>query len=74
MRVTLVCKAETQWHTVGKEYQFEFADHQGCTDGYVICDDGDRHWMMLPSNCHRYPDTTWRSSDYFTEVVHDPEN
>lgn len=75
MRVTLVCKAETPCCTIRQEYPFIFdGSYRDDTDGYIVEDDGNLHWLTLPSNCHRRPEGSWKASDYFTEVVHDPEN
>lgn len=76
MRVTLVCKKDYGEATAGKEYPFYFDTtyaQEGC-DGYIIEDDGCEHWLLLPSNNHRCPEIPWKSAEYFTEIVHDPEN
>lgn len=77
MHITLVCKAELAGVTVKQEYPFIFSSQYKAddgTDGYIVEDDGSLHWLTLPSNCHTRPAGSWKASDYFTEVVTDPEN
>jgi len=75
MRVTLVCKKELDGVTLRQEYPFVFdSSYDDGTDGYIIEDDKGMHWLTLPSNCHKRPEGSWKSSDYFAEVVHDPEH
>ena len=74
MQVILVCKKEKDNVTLRKEYQFHFDSYLSDCDGYIIEDDGQEHWMELPSNSHRFEHDDWKSSDYFAEVVMDPVN
>lgn len=74
MQVILVCKKDLDETTVRKDYPFHFDSLDPECDGYIIQDDGLQHWMELPSNSHRFADGEWKSSDYFSEVVIDPQN
>lgn len=74
MQVTLVCKKEKDNVTLRKEYPFHFDSYMSRCDGYIVEDDGEPHWMELPSNSHRFSEGEWKSSEYFSEVVTDPEH
>jgi hypothetical protein len=74
LKVSLVCKKELDGVTVKRDYPFIFDTTHSDTDGYIVMDEGMEHWMELPSNSHRIPDGEWKSSDYFSEVVTDPES
>lgn len=74
MQVTLVCKKRCDGVTVKKEYPFTFEVRAARNiDGFIVEDDGCKHYITLPSNCHKLSADTWKSSDYFSEVVTDPE-
>ncbi|MNC27647.1 hypothetical protein D3C75_758240 [compost metagenome] len=74
MQVILVCKKEKDNVTLRKEYPFVFDSEVHDCDGYIIEDNFHQHWMELPSNSHRFGNDEWKSSEYFAEVVIDPEN
>jgi hypothetical protein len=74
MQVHLVCKKELDHVTLRNEYPFHFDPKFGDCDGYIYDDRGWEHWMELPSNSNRYGNDHWKSSEYFAEVVIDPEH
>ena len=80
MKVSLVCTKVYDSpscgvvNTLGNEYEFHFDSSMVDCDGYIVDDIGHQWFMELPSNSHRYPDEPWKASNYFVEVVEDPQN
>jgi hypothetical protein len=63
--VKLLCIARVKnWHTQGRTYNFKFCPDQDDADGYMVDDEGDRHYINFPGSAADRA-SIWKAMDHF---------